>query len=69
MLARRFLLSWWRSPINLAVQVLQYIFFALMIGEPSLASSDCSAHTHSRGDFACASMLPAAAHVLTLSTI
>ena len=31
MLARRFLLSWWRSPINLLVQLGQYCFFALMI--------------------------------------
>ena len=31
-LGQRFLLSWWRSPINLLVQLAQYIFFAVMIG-------------------------------------
>ena len=41
-LGQRFLLSWWRSPINLLVQLAQYIFFAVMIGVS--LSCNCSAH-------------------------
>ncbi|KAK9797098.1 hypothetical protein WJX73_010023 [Symbiochloris irregularis] len=31
-LSRRSFLCWWRSPLNLVVQLIQYIFFGLMIG-------------------------------------
>ncbi len=32
-LSLRFLRSWYRCPVNLAIQGAQYIFFALLIGE------------------------------------
>ncbi len=32
MLSIRFLRSWYRCPVNLAIQAAQYIFFALLIG-------------------------------------
>ena len=31
-LSLRFLRSWYRCPVNLAIQGAQYIFFALLIG-------------------------------------
>lgn len=37
-LSVRFLRSWYRCPTNLAIQAGQYIFFALLIGLPSLAA-------------------------------
>lgn len=44
MLSLRFLRSWYRCPVNLAIQGAQYIFFALLIGEaqrPSHAAAVC----------------------------
>ena len=32
-LSLRFLRSWYRCPVNLAIQGAQYIFFALLIGK------------------------------------
>ena len=47
MLSLRFLRSWYRCPVNLAIQGAQYIFFALLIGEGHPAVSGwCGLHVH-----------------------
>ena len=40
-LSLRFLRSWYRCPVNLAIQGAQYIFFALLIGEAHPTVSGC----------------------------
>ena len=44
MLSARFFMTWWRSPINLLVQLAQYIFFAFMLGAATPAF-----HLHATG--------------------